>query len=161
MNNKHTRIYISFIQNWSEKSSGDLVVIQEYLLEMYRAKTQFINRRFPKITGEDNLTMFSHSWRVKSTEWRRQRRRALCDSFRYSGMDLLLFILDYQLGEPNIQCACSPRTVSAWSAFLMPSLPFVYGYSSSCPRAHCTPSKSVPTLHYTRRHGPIYTGPCP
>ena len=35
---------------------------------------------------------------------------------------------------------------------------FVYGYPSSCPRAHCTPNKSVPTLRYTRRHGPVYTG---
>ena len=35
---------------------------------------------------------------------------------------------------------------------------FVYGYPSSCPRAHCTPNKSVTTLRYTRRHGPVYTG---
>ena len=35
---------------------------------------------------------------------------------------------------------------------------FVYGYPSSCPRAHCTPNKSVPTLRYTRRPGPVYTG---
>ena len=35
---------------------------------------------------------------------------------------------------------------------------FVYGYPSSCPCAHCTPNKSVPTLRYTRRPGPIYTG---
>ena len=35
---------------------------------------------------------------------------------------------------------------------------FVYGYPSSCPRAHCTANKSVPTLRYTRRPGPIYTG---
>ena len=35
---------------------------------------------------------------------------------------------------------------------------FVYGYPSSCPRVHCTPNKRVPTLRYTRRHGPIYTG---
>ena len=34
---------------------------------------------------------------------------------------------------------------------------FVYGYPSSCPRAHCTPNKSVTTLHYTHRHGPVYT----
>ena len=26
---------------------------------------------------------------------------------------------------------------------------FIYGYPSSCPRAHCTASKSVPTLRYT------------
>ena len=31
----------------------------------------------------------------------------------------------------------------------MPFLPFVYGYPSSSPRAHCTPNKSVPTLRYT------------
>ena len=36
----------------------------------------------------------------------------------------------------------------------MPS--FVYGYPSSCPRAHCTPNKSAPTLRYTRRPGPVY-----
>ena len=52
-------------------------------------------------------------------------------------------------------------TVLDLQAFLMPFLPFVYGYPSSCPRAQCTPNKSVPTLRYTRRHGPIYTGPCP
>ena len=34
------------------------------------------NRRFPEITGEDNLTVFSYSERVKSPEWRWQRRRA-------------------------------------------------------------------------------------
>ena len=35
---------------------------------------------------------------------------------------------------------------------------FVYGYPSPFPRAHCTPNKNVPTLRYTRRPGPIYTG---
>ena len=34
---------------------------------------------------------------------------------------------------------------------------FVYGYPSSCPRAHCTPNKSMPTLRCTCRHGPVYT----
>ena len=34
------------------------------------------NRRFPEITGKDNLTVFSYSGRVKSPEWRRQLRRA-------------------------------------------------------------------------------------
>ena len=36
----------------------------------------FYNRRFPEITGKDNLTVFSYSGRVKSPEWRRQLRRA-------------------------------------------------------------------------------------
>ena len=45
---------------------------------------------------------------------------------------------------------------------------FVYGYPSSCPRAHCTSNKSVPTLRYTlclhvalrprRRDGLLGTG---
>ena len=35
---------------------------------------------------------------------------------------------------------------------------FVYWYPTSCPRAHRTPNKSVPTLRYTRRPGPVYTG---
>ena len=39
----------------------------------------------------------------------------------------------------------------------MPFLPYFYGYPSSSPRAHCTPNKSVPTLRYTRRHGPVGT----
>ena len=47
---------------------GDLVSI---LLR----RSSLFNRRFPEIAGEDNLTVFSYSWRVKSPEWRRQRRR--------------------------------------------------------------------------------------
>ena len=35
-----------------------------------------VNRRLPEITDEDNLTVFSYSGRVKSPEWRRQRRTA-------------------------------------------------------------------------------------
>ena len=34
----------------------------------------------------------------------------------------------------------------------------VYGYPSSYPRAQCTPNKSMTTLRYTHRHGPVYTG---
>ena len=40
------------------------------------------NRRFPEITGKDNLTMFSYSGRVQSPEWRRQRRRANLRQFQ-------------------------------------------------------------------------------
>ena len=41
-----------------------------------RTHTETLNRRFPEITGKDNLTVFSYSGRVKSPEWRRQLRRA-------------------------------------------------------------------------------------
>ena len=79
------------------------------------AGPSWYHRRFPEITGEDNLTVFSYSGRVKFPEWRQQWRRA----------DL------WQFEEPTIRSACSPQTVSAWSTFLMPFLPFVYGYPSS------------------------------
>ncbi len=55
--------------NW-KKTSGYL-----YML-VRRCRFTLQNRRFPEITGEDNLTMFSYSGRVKSPEWRWQRRRA-------------------------------------------------------------------------------------
>ena len=43
---------------------------------------QFIsNRQFPEITGEDNLTVFSYSGRMKPPEWRQQRRRAILQQF--------------------------------------------------------------------------------
>ena len=59
-------------------------------------------------------------------------------------------VLDYQLGEPTItNSECLIGISDAFSAF-------VYGYPSSCPRAHCTPNKSVTTLRYTRRLGPVY-----
>ena len=35
--------------------------------------------------------------------------------------------MNYQLGEPAIRSACSPRTVSASSAFLIPFLPLLTG----------------------------------
>ena len=43
---------------------------------MLHGKKPLSNRRFPEITGEDLLTVFSYSGRVKSPEWRWQRRRA-------------------------------------------------------------------------------------
>ena len=47
------------------------------------------NRRFPEITGKDNLTVFSYSGRVKSPEWSGGGEEPICDSFRSSGMNLL------------------------------------------------------------------------
>ena len=41
-----------------------------------RAGLSWYHRRFPEITGEDNLTVFSYSGRVKFPEWRWQWRRA-------------------------------------------------------------------------------------
>ena len=56
-----------------------IAVEREYNLRevnSFRASEPTLNRRFPEITGEDNLTLFSYSGRVKSPEWSWQRRRA-------------------------------------------------------------------------------------
>ena len=54
------------------------ICVQWFFLSLYDEKgnKSVLNRRFPEITGEDNLTVFSYSGRVKSPEWRWQRRRA-------------------------------------------------------------------------------------
>ena len=120
-----------------------------------------INRRFPEITGEDNLTVFSYSGRVKSPEWRWQRRRADLRHFEIFRHGPITIYTRLPAGGTYYPIctfpASSERLIGISDAFSA----FVYGYPSSCPCAHCTPNKSVPTLRYTRRHGPIYTGPCP
>ena len=118
------------------------------------------NRRFPEITGEDNLTVFSYSGRVKSPEWSRQRRRAdlrHLEIFRHGPVIIYTRLpaggTYYPICTFPASSECLIGISDAFSAFL-------YGYPSSCPRAHCIPNKSVPTLRYTHRHGPRYTGPC-
>ena len=112
------------------------------------------NRRFPEITGKDNLTVFSYSGRVKSPEWRRQLRRADLQQFYiFRHGPIIIYTRLQSRGTYYPICTFptnSERLIGISDAFSA----FVYGYPSSCPRAHCTPSKSVPTLRYTRRHGP-------
>ena len=120
------------------------------------------NRRFPEITDDDNLTMFSSSGRVKSPEWRWQQRRAE-KSWSATLWDLQAWTycnIYTRLPAGGTYYLICTFPASTWSAFLMPFLPFVYGYPSSCPHAPCTANKSVPTLRYTCRPGPRYTGPC-
>ena len=47
----------------------------------YASATMLPKRRFPEITGKDNLTVFSYSGRVKSPEWRRRLRTAVLRQF--------------------------------------------------------------------------------
>ena len=120
--------------------------------------TVVVNRRFPEITGKDNLTAFSYSGRVKSPEWRRQLRRADLRQFQiFRHGPIIIYTRLPAGGTYCLICMFSTnseRLIGISDAFSA----FVYGYPSSCPRAHCTPNKSVTTLRYTRRHGPAYTG---
>ena len=103
------------------------------------------NRRFPEITGEDNLTVVSYSRRVKSPEWRRQRRRADLRHFEIFRHGPIIIYTRLPAGGTYYPIctfpASSERLIGisdAFSAFgiLMPFLPFVSGYPSSSPRAH-------------------------
>ena len=115
-----------------------------------------MNRRFPEITDKDNLTVFSYSGRVKSPERRRQLRRANLRQFWIFRHGAIIIYTRLPAGG-NYYPICmfptnSERLISISDAFSA----FVYGYLSSSPHAQCTPNKSVTTLHYTRRPGPVY-----
>ena len=116
------------------------------------------NRRFPEITGKDNLTVFSYSGRVESPKWRRHRRRADLQQFWIFRDGPIIIYTRLPAGGTYYPICMFPtnseRLIGISDAFSA----FVYGYPSSCPRAQCTPNKSVTTLRYTRRHGPVYTG---
>ena len=62
-------VWLGFM-DWLEKR----FIIITYILEVL--KYAFADRRFPEITGKDNLTVFLYSGRLKSPEWRWQLRRA-------------------------------------------------------------------------------------
>ena len=114
------------------------------------------NGRFPEITGKDNLTVFSYSGRVKSPEWRRQLRRADLRQFQIFRHGPIIVYTRLPAGGTYYPICMFPtnseRLIGISDAFSA----FVYGYPSSCPRAHCTPNKSVLTLRYTRRPGLVY-----
>ena len=100
--------------------------------------------------------MFSYSGRVKSPEWRRQLRRADLGQFQIFRHGPVIIYTRLPAGGTYYPICMFPtnseRLIGISDAFSA----FVYGYPSSCPRAHCTPNKSVPTLRYTRRPAPVY-----
>jgi len=99
------------------------------------------NRRFPEITGKDNLTVFSYSGRVKSPEWRRQLRRADLRQFQIFRHGPVIIYSRLPAGGTYYPICMFPtnseRLIGISDAFSA----FVYGYPSSCPRAQCTPQQ--------------------
>ena len=94
-------------------------------------------RRFPEITGEDNLTLFSYSGGVKSPEWRWQRRRADLRHFEIFRHGPIIMYTRLPTGGTYYPICTFPtngeRLIGISDAFSA----FVYGYPSSCPRAQC------------------------
>ena len=102
------------------------------------------------------MTVFSYSGRVKSLEWRWQRRRANLRHFEIFRHGPIIIYTRLPAGGTYYPICTFPLSRECLIGILMPFLPFVYGYPSSSPRAHCTPNKSVPTLRYPRRHGQVH-----
>ena len=105
--------------------------------------------------------MFSYSGRVKSPKWRWQRKRADLRHFEIFRHGPITIYTRLPAGGTYYPICTFPASSECLIGISDAFSAFVYGSPPSCPRAHCTPNKSVPTLRYTRRHGPRYTGPCP
>ena len=117
------------------------------------------NRRFPEITGKDNLTVFSYSGRVKSPEWRRQLRRADLRQFQIFRHGPIIIYARLPAGGTCYPICMFPTNGECLIGISDAFSAFVYGYPSSCPRAHCTPQQK---RDYSALHPQawtcIYTG---
>ena len=118
----------------------------------------YVNRRFPEITGEDNLTVFSYSGRVKSPEWRRQRRRANLRQFQSFRDRPIIIYTRLPAGRTYYPICMFPTNSECLIGIYGAFFAFCLRVSVILPTCSLYPNKSEPTLRYTRRHGPIYTG---
>ena len=119
------------------------------------------NRRFPEIPGEDNLTVFSYSGRVKSPEWRWQRRRADLRHFETFRHGPIIIYTRLPAGGTYYPICTFPASSECLTGISDAFFAFSLRVSVIFPTCSLYPNKSVPTLRYTHRHGPVYTGPCP
>ena len=92
---------------------------------------------------------------MKSPEWRWQRRRADLQHFEIFRHGPVIIYTRLPAGGTYYPICTFPASSESLVGISDAFSAFVYGYRSSSPRAHCTPNKSVPTLHYACRHGPI------
>ena len=130
---------------WGHSSVFPLQTVGSQFSTCLLADCGFIDyRRFPEITGKDNLTLFSYSGRVKSPEWRpAAERRADLRHFEIFRHGPIMIYTRLPAGGTYYPICMFPtnseRLIGISDAFSV----FVYGYPSSCPRAHCTPNKSA------------------
>ena len=103
----------------------------------------FTNRRFPEITGEDNLTVFSYSRRVKSPEWRWQRKRAYLRYFEIFRHGPIIIYTRLPAGGTYYPICTFPASSECLIGISDAFSAFCYVYPSSSPRAHCIPNKSA------------------
>ena len=96
---------------------------------------------------------------MKSPEWRWQRRRADLRRFEIFRRGPIIIYTKLPAGGTYYPICMFPASSECLIGISDAFSAFCLRVSVIFPT--CSLYKSVPTLHYTRRHGPIYTGPCP
>ena len=104
--------------------------------------------------------MFSYSGRVKSPEWRWQRRRADLRHLEIFRHGPIIIYTRLPAGGTYYPICTFPASSECLIGISDAFSVFCLRVSVIFPTCSLYPHKSVPTLHYTCRHGPIYTGPC-
>ena len=88
------------------------------------------------------MTVFSYSGRVKSPEWRRQLRRADLRQFSIFRHGPIIIYTRLPAGGTFYPICTFPTSSECLIGISDAFSAFVYRYPSSCPRAHCTPTKA-------------------
>ena len=113
------------------------------------------------------MTVFSYFGRVKSPEWRRQRRRADLRQFLIFRHIYIIIYIRLPAGGTYYPICMFPTNGECLIGISDAFFSFCFflciclRVSVILPTCSLYPNKSVTTLRYTRRHGPVYTGPCP
>ena len=87
------------------------------------------------------MKVFSYSGRVKSPEWRWQRRRADLRHFEIFRHEPIIIYTRLPAGGTCYRICTFPASSECLIGISDTFLPFVYGYPSSCPRAHWYPQQ--------------------
>ena len=93
--------------------------------------------------------MFSYSEKVKSPEWRWQQRRADLRHFEIFRHEPIIIYTRLPAEGTYYPICTFPASIECLIGISDALIFCLFCLPSSCPRAHCTPNKSVPTLRYT------------
>ena len=113
------------------------------------------HRRFPEITGEYNLTVFSYSGRVKSPEWRWQRRKADLRHFEICRHRPIIIYTRLPAGGTFYPICTFPASSECLIGISDTFSAFCLWVSVIFPSCSLYPHQKRAYTGYTRRHGPI------
>ena len=88
------------------------------------------------------MTVFAYFGRVRSPEWRRQRRRADLRQFYIFRHGPVIIYTRLPAGGTYYPICMFPTNSECLIGISDAFSAFVYGYPSSSPRVHCTPTKA-------------------